>query len=162
MTLVINTLDTNDSTEDINALLPKEQDVETVNTSGMNISHCLGCNQCWLKTPGVCAIKDDYEKIVRKLVGAQNLWIVSDTRFGFLDYRGKRVMDRIMPMLNMNIEFRDGWMRHQLRYHTLNVGVIYKGKGDQQLLDEWCKRTAANLGGKSLGAYRINKGKEDA
>lgn len=162
MTLVINTLDTNDSTEDINALLPKEQDVETVNTSGMNISHCLGCNQCWLKTPGVCAIKDDYEKIVRKLVGAQNLWIVSDTRFGFLDYRGKRVMDRIMPMLNMNIEFRDGWMRHQLRYHTLNVGVIYKGKGDQQLLDEWCERAAVNLGGHSLGATALIDGKEDA
>lgn len=162
MTLVINTLDTNDSTEDINALLPKEQDVETVNTSGMNISHCLGCNQCWLKTPGVCAIKDDYEKIVRKLVGAENLWIVSDTRFGFLDYRGKRVMDRIMPMLNMNIEFRDGWMRHQLRYHTLNVGVIYKGKGDQQLLDEWCKRAAVNLGGHSLGATALMGRKEGA
>ena len=93
----------------------------------MKIAHCMGCNQCWLKTPGVCAIKDDYESIIKKLVKADNLWIVSDTHFGFLDYRGKRVLDRIMPMLNMYIIFRDGWMRHQLRYHSLNVGVIYKG-----------------------------------
>ncbi len=163
MTIVLNTLETGDYADEIDTLVSNMgNEVEMIKTSEMNISHCLGCNQCWLKTPGVCAIKDDYEKIVRKLVGAQNLWIVSDTRFGFLDYRGKRVMDRIMPMLNMNIEFRDGWMRHQLRYHTLNVGVIYKGKGDQQLLDEWCERAAVNLGGHSLGATALIGGKEDA
>jgi len=163
MTIVLNTLETDDYADEIDTLVSNMgNEVEKIKTSGMNISHCLGCNQCWLKTPGVCAIKDDYEKIVRKLVGAQNLWIVSDTRFGFLDYRGKRVMDRIMPMLNMNIEFRDGWMRHQLRYHTLNVGVIYKGKGDQQLLDEWCERAADNLGGHSLGATALIGGKEGA
>lgn len=34
-----------------------------VDTSEMNISHCVGCNCCWLKTPGICVIKDDYEQI---------------------------------------------------------------------------------------------------
>ena len=29
----------------------------------MNISHCVGCNCCWLKTPGICVIKVDYEQI---------------------------------------------------------------------------------------------------
>jgi multimeric flavodoxin WrbA len=144
-------------TEQINALLANNDfDIEIIDTANMKIAHCMGCNQCWLKTPGVCAIKDDYETIVKKLVSADNVWLVSDTKFGFIDYRGKRILDRIMPMLNMYIIFRDGWMRHQLRYHSLNVGVIYKGDGDRQMLEEWCNRTAANLGGRSLGVIAID------
>ena len=157
MTIVINTLEAGVYTEQINALLANNDfDIEIIDTANMKIAHCMGCNQCWLKTPGVCAIKDDYETIVKKLVKVDNLWIVSDTHFGFLDYRGKRILDHIMPMLNMYIIFRDGWMRHQLRYHSLNVGVIYKGDGDQQMLEEWCNRTAANLGGRSLGVLAID------
>ena len=153
--LVLNTLG-NDHTEQIQALI-KDKEVEIIDTSDMKIAHCMGCNQCWLKTPGICAIKDDYEVILKKLVGADNLWIVSDTRFGFLDYKGKRLMDRIMPMLNMTVGFRDGWMRHELRYHPLNIGLLYTGTADLTLMEDWCKRTAANIGGQSLGAIALTE-----
>ena len=163
MTIVLNTLETNDYTDEIDTLVSNMgNEVEMIKTSEMNISHCLGCNHCFLKTPGVCAIKDDYEQILRKLAGAQNLWLISDTRFGFIDYRGKRVMDRILPMLNMNIEFRNGRMRHSIRYVPLNVGLIYKGHGVQDMLEEWCERTSDNLGGHSLGATALMGRKEDA
>ncbi|MBQ5495950.1 MAG: flavodoxin family protein, partial [Prevotella sp.] len=155
MNLVLNTLGASIDKETIIALLP-DKEVEIIDTADMNIAHCMGCNQCWLKTPGICAIKDDYENILKKLVKADNLWLVSDTRFGFLDYKGKRMMDRIMPMLNMTIGFRDGWMRHELRYHALNIGLLYKGAADQALLEDWCKRTAANIGGHSLGAIPLD------
>ena len=151
--LVLNTLG-KDYTEQITALI-KDKEVEIVDTSDMKIVHCMGCNQCWLKTPGICAYKDDYEIILKKLVQADNLWIVSDTRFGFLDYKGKRLMDRIMPMLNMTIGFRDGWMRHEVRYHPLNIGLLYKGDADQAIMEDWCKRTAANIGGQSFGAIAL-------
>lgn len=153
-TLVLNTLG-KEALDQVNALI-KDKEVEVVDTSDMKIAHCMGCNQCWLKTPGICAIKDDYEKIIKKLVETENLWIVSDTRFGFLDYKGKRVMDRIMPMLNMTVCFRDGWMRHKLRYHALNIGLLYKGAADQTMMEDWCKRTAANIGGQSLGAIALD------
>ena len=154
MDLVLNTLGASVDDSVIRALLPAK-DAEIVDTSDMKIAHCTGCNQCWLRTPGVCAIRDDYEAIVRKLVGTGDFWIVSGTRFGFLDSRGKRLLDRILPMLNMYIGFRDGWMRHELRYHALNVGVLYQGAGDRELLEDWCRRTAANLGGHSLGAIAL-------
>ena len=153
-TLVLNTLG-KEALDQVNALI-KDKEVEVVDTSDMKIAHCMGCNQCWLKTPGICAIKDDYEIIIKKLVETENLWIVSDTRLGFLDYKGKRVMDRIMPMLNMTIGFRDCWMRHKLRYHALNIGLLYKGAADQAMMEDWCKRTAANIGGQSLGAIALD------
>lgn len=155
-TIVLNTLG-DDAKEQIMALLPAYDGlVEIVDTSKMKIAHCVGCNQCWLRTPGVCAFKDDYEKIIMKLVEAENLWIVCDTRFGFLNYKGKQLMDRIVPMLNMTIGFRDGWMRHELRYHPLNIGLLYRGNADQELLEDWCKRTAVNIGGEALGAIKMN------
>ena len=156
MTIVLNTLKEGYDSEQISALI-KGDDVEVINTSGMKIAHCMGCNLCWLKTPGICAIKDDYEGIIKKLVEAENLWLVSDTRFGFVDWRGKRVMDRIVPMLNMYVEFRDGLERHELRYHPLNFGLLYKGKADQEFLEEWSRRVASNLAGHSLGVYNIRK-----
>ena len=157
MTLVLNTLE-GDYSEQIKELLAvKDSEVEIVNTAEMKIEHCMGCNMCWLKTPGVCAIKDDYEIILKKLVKSENLWVVADTKFGFVDYRGKRVLDRLVPMLNMYIEIRDGWERHQLRYHPLNFGVIYKGYGNKEMLEEWSMRVAKNMAGKSLGAIALDK-----
>ncbi len=158
MTLVLNSLESGDCSEQIKALLAgKDENIEIVNTADMKIAHCMGCNMCWLKTPGVCAIRDDYEIILKKLVAAENFWIVTDTKFGFVDYRGKRVLDRVVPMLNMYIEFRDGWERHQLRYHPLNFGVIYKGDGNQELLEEWSMRVARNMAGRSLGVIALDK-----
>ena len=158
MTLVLNTLESGNRSEQIKALLAgKDENFEIVNTADMKIAHCMGCNMCWLKTPGVCAIRDDYEIILKKLVAAENFWIVADTKFGFVGYRGKRVLDRVVPMLNMYIEFRNGWERHQLRYHPLNFGVIYKGDGNQELLEEWSMRVARNLAGHSLGVFALDK-----
>ena len=158
MILVLNTVGAAVPSERIRALLPDNgSDVEVIDTSDMKIAHCIGCNQCWLKTPGICAIKDDYEGILKRIVAASDLYVVSDTRFGFLDSKGKRVLDRIMPVLNMYLEYRNGQMRHQLRYHPLNMGLFYQGAGNQELLDEWCVRCASNLGGRSLGAVSLEK-----
>lgn len=161
MTLVLNTLESGDCSEQIKALFAgKNEEIEIINTADLKIMHCMGCNNCWLKTPGVCSIKDDYEIILKKLVATENFWVVADTKFGFIDYRGKRVLDRIVPMLNMYIEIRDGWERHQLRYHPLNFGFIYKGNGNRELLEEWSKRVARNMAGRSLGVISLDKAAE--
>jgi hypothetical protein len=46
-------------------------------------------------------------------------------------------------------------MRHELRYHALNIGLLYKGNAEQTMMEDWCKRTAANIGGHSLGAIPL-------
>ena len=156
--LILNTLPDDTIARQLQSKLTGENvSADVVDTYGMKISHCMGCNYCFLKTPGVCAIKDDYEQILRRLTHCDRLWLVSDTRFGFVNSNGKKVMDRILPLLNMGLEFRDGQMRHTLRYGKLSVGLIYKGDGNQSLLDFWCERASMNLGGSSLGAYSSEK-----
>ena len=70
MNLVLNTIGASVNNDMIRSLLPNKKEVEIIDTTGMKIAHCMGCNQCWLKTPGICAIKDNYESILKKLVQA--------------------------------------------------------------------------------------------
>ena len=67
----------------------------------------------------------------------------------------EQVKTLIMPMLNMTVGFRGGWMRHEMRYHPLNIGLLYKGNADQTMMEDWCKRTAVIIGGQSLGAIAL-------
>lgn len=134
---------------------------ELIDTAGMNISHCIGCNFCWLKTPGICAIKDDYEPILRKMSKADQVWLVSDTRFGFVSWQTKNIVDRIMPLATMYLKFKDRQMRHVMRYdHQPDIGIIYTGDGDQPYLERWCQRTTLNIGSRSLGVFAESSRKE--
>lgn len=134
---------------------------ELIETAGMHISHCIGCNFCWLKTPGVCAIQDDYEPILRKMSKADQVWLISDMRFGFVSWQTKNIVDRILPLATMYLKIRDGQMRHVMRYeHQPDFGIIYNGDGDQAYLERWCQRTALNFGSRSLGVYSESSRKE--
>ena len=134
---------------------------ELIDTTRLHISHCAGCNYCWLKTPGVCVIQDDYEPILRKMSKADQVWLISDTHFGFVSWQTKNIVDRIMPLVTMYLKFKDGQMRHVMRYdHQPDIGIIYTGDGDQDYLERWCQRTALNLGSRSLGVFSERSGKE--
>ena len=141
----------------------KGKKIEYIDTSDMNISHCLGCNYCWLKTPGECVIKDDYEPLLKKMVMADQVWLLSDIKFGFVSYQTKNIVDRVMPIITMNLHFEKKQMRHIVRYkHNPNWGVIYAGEGEQKYLNRWCERVAINFGSKSLGAYSTEQIQEVA
>lgn len=139
----------------------KPDEFELIDTTGLNISHCLGCNYCWLKTPGTCVIRDDYEPILKKMSAADQVWLISDTKFGFVTYRTKNLVDRVMPLVTMYLYFQGKQMRHVMRYsHNPDFGIVFSGEGDQEYLSEWCGRVALNFGSKSLGAYRADQMKE--
>ena len=87
MTVIVNTTDNKDIMKILEKnLFGRSLEYEIFEASDMHISHCRGCNFCWLKTPGVCAIKDDYEKILKELPRASQLWVISDTALGFLNH----------------------------------------------------------------------------
>ena len=137
------------------------KEIELIDTTGLNISHCCGCNYCWLKTPGTCVIKDDYEPILKKMSAANQVWLVSDTKFGFVTWQTKNLIDRIMPLVTMYLHFQGKQMRHVMRYsHNPDFGIVYSGEGDQPYLSEWCNRVAINCGSESLGIYREDQMRE--
>lgn len=138
-----------------------DKNYEYIDTSNLNISHCVGCNYCWLKTPGQCVMKDDYEPVLKKISKADQVWLISDTQFGFVSYKTKNIVDRVMPIVTMNLHMVEKQMRHIARYSkNPNWGVIYTGDGDKDYLLRWCERVAINFEGKSLGVYSEEEIKE--
>ena len=138
-----------------------ESGSEVVYTNYMKISHCIGCNYCWLKTPGVCTVKDDYEIILKKMLEHDRIIFITDTKFGFISYRAKALFDRMLPLATMYLKFVDGQMRHIARYDIKpQFGIIYTGDGNREYLNRWLERVAINFEGSSLGAYPLEEGKE--
>lgn len=93
--IVISTLFTADN-ELENALIHK--DFQIYNVINDNIHHCIGCTNCWLKTPGICSIKDDFEVLFSSFVASDTIVLLSDTRKGFVDSRMKNIIDRLLPL----------------------------------------------------------------
>ena len=162
MILVVNTTSDTSITEEIRKqAADKSLDPEIVEAAELKISHCIGCNYCWLKTPGECAVKDDYEIILKKLIHANQYWVISDTALGNIDHKGKNVFDRILPILTMNLKFAGGQMRHVSRYgKNADVGLIITSDADREYLERWTERAALNLESKSLGVFGKDEIKE--
>ena len=153
MILMVNTTSDTSITEELKKHT-SDKEIDVVEAGSMNIGHCIGCNYCWLKTPGECSVKDDYEIILKKAVHADELWVISDTALGFIDHKGKNVYDRILPIATMYLKFKGEQMRHVLRYKKkTDFGLIITGEADKEYLERWLKRAALNLGSKSLGVF---------
>ena len=146
MILLVDTTGVHNGKEIIKELqkADKNQIYELVDTSEMNISHCVGCNCCWLKTPGICVIKDDYEQIRVKMIKAEQIWLIADTKYGFISCQAKNVIDRVMPMVTMYLKFKKG----QMRISCISQHIL------QRKVRLHIKRLAAYMQRKSTRSWR--------
>lgn len=89
---------------------------ETVYLKDERIEHCVGCLSCWFRTPGVCVHKDDMAKLLEKMRHADILVFGSPLYFYDFTALMKNFIDRLVPLWQPFIEFRDGMSTHPLRY----------------------------------------------
>ncbi|MCE5314075.1 MAG: GNAT family N-acetyltransferase [Armatimonadota bacterium] len=88
---------------------------ETIYLKDKKINHCIGCFDCWFKTPGICVFKDDMPELMAKVpkadmvVCAVPLYIYTVT--GLM----KDFMDRLLPLAQPFIDLRDGMSTHPSR-----------------------------------------------
>ena len=151
MNLIISTLKKDDlyNKKIIENIQKNINNVEVIYAEDMNI------------TPGICTIKDDYERLLIKFLQAKQVVFITDLRLGFVSYKLKNIFDRILPLLTMNLRFKNGQMRHYLRYKKhYKMGLIYKGNGNREFLEKWLERVMINLDGTSIGTYNIENEEE--
>ena len=112
-------------------------DHRVVNAYEMALRPCGGCNACWLKTPGTCAVRDVYEELLKAYLEYDAAVFLSGTALDFVDHRMKNIIDRLLPLATMYIHIVDGQCRHVPRYgKRLRVGLLYKGVADEAYLRE--------------------------
>jgi len=112
-----------------------------VDGNGKN-HYCIGCFGCWLKTPGRCVIKDEYQEMGEKLSKVDELLIISKATFGSYSSAVKNVLDRSISYVSPYFTIRNGEMHHMERYHkNLKVSAVFYGED----ITEQEKDTSVNL-----------------
>lgn len=130
--------------------------LEMIYTEDYKLRQCTGCNSCWLKTPGKCVIKDDFELIFKKFLKAHQVILLTEAKMGFISYKMKGLIDRFIALDVPYTRVYKGEMRHVNRYEkSWDIALIYKGEGDQVYLNEWMERFTLNFHSKSLGAMSL-------
>jgi len=97
----------------------------------MNIKSCMGCWDCWIKTPGQCIIKDDAQQVLKSVVRSDFTLFVSPLIAGFVSYHIKMITDRFVGMVLPYITFIQGECHHLKRYDSYpGLGVLLKEEPD--------------------------------
>lgn len=92
------------------------------------VQTCVGCFGCWIKTPGVCVLKDGYENMGALLSRTDRLIIISECCFGGYSPFVKTVLDRSISYLLPFFKTIDNETHHQQRYRKdLTLSVYFYG-----------------------------------
>lgn len=125
--------------------------VENVFLFKKKIRQCLGCFDCWLKTPGKCIQKDDMEELLTLWMKADLVVFATPLYVDNVTGIMKTFMDRIIPLTEPYFE-KDpqGEYRHRKRYQKIpKIAVISNcGFAEQshfQVLSLLFKRVARNM-----------------
>ena len=156
--LIVSVLPKSDPTaeEALGKIKSISPDAKVIYAYEQNFSPCVGCNACWLITPGICAIKDGYEELLKAYLTYDSVLFLSGTTLNFVDHRMKNLIDRLLPLVTMYIRIADGQCRHVPRYDKkFRFGLLYSGQADNAYLNRWLERVMLNFDGESLGAYAI-------
>lgn len=159
--LIVNTLPEDRAREAVRSLTARSAHSRVIHTGPLNIHPCVGCNFCWLKTPGRCSIQDGYEELLKAYLTYDAAIFLAGTALDFVDHRMKDLVDRLLPLATMYTHIVDGQCRHVPRYEKkYRFGLLYDGEADRDYLDLWMDRVMLNLGGVSLGVYPMEQAKE--
>jgi len=96
-------------------------DAQVLVLRDMKINSCIGCFNCWVKTPGLCSIKDDAREVSRQYIVSDHVIFCSPLIMGFVSSLLKNTMDRNLPLIHPHLEDLDGEIHHKKRYDKYPV-----------------------------------------
>lgn len=105
-------------------------EIEIINVIDKNIQPCRGCFGCWAKGDGKCVIDDDQNEILNKYQNSDLvIWSFPLYCFGMPSHL-KAVLDRIIPLVKMDMVEKDGEVRHVPRADFSGItNIVICGAG---------------------------------
>ena len=135
-----------------------DEPLRIIKFGDQSIKSCIGCWNCWLKTPGRCVMVDQMTEIYPDYINSDTIILLMDTAQGFINHRAKAFFDRTIPHYNPYIEIVDGECHHVARYKRYPDMVFYYDKTgltnkEEQVIQDYLYRTAYQFQSK---AYLID------
>jgi multimeric flavodoxin WrbA len=130
--------------------------VEEVFLKEKKIRPCMGCFNCWIKTPGQCAIRDDQADVLEKVRQADVLALATPLYVDGMTAQSKVFVDRLLPLAKPEFVLRDGHCRHPARYDHPWKFLVISNCGFHELdnfdgLVTHCRRMCLNLQAEYIG-----------
>lgn len=127
-----------------------------VDLSKLKIASCVGCFNCWVKTPGKCIIRDDAVNIYPKIAASNHIIYVTRLLYGGYDIPMKTMLERSLPIQQPFIRLLYKETHHVQRNVLLKDALIivygdYE-KVEQEIFEKLVARNAYNMNFKE---YRI-------
>lgn len=111
------------------ATLHMSNNVDTIISDDGSIRNCIGCFGCWLKTPGVCVLKDGYHNMGGLLAKCDELVMISKCIYGSYSPFIRNVWDRSLPYLLPYFATKNGETHHKNRYkNEIALSVHFYGE----------------------------------
>ena len=122
---------------------------------------CVGCYNCWLKTPGTCKI-NDYLKNSGSLLGnSEETVLISQNCYGGYSQQVKNVLDRSISTSLPFFTYRSWKVKHVKRYKTIRKRLIVILYGDfleseRRIAELLVEANRNNMGFKEASLHIIN------
>ena len=147
-------------------------EIENIFSFKKDIKHCLGCVDCWIKTPGKCVQKDDMGELIEKFIGSDVSVLATPIHVDNVTGIMKNFIDRLIQTRMPHFELDShGETRHVKRYekHPKLMMISSCGYPEQsqfQVVRLWLKRFSRNFDMEVIGEiYRswgwLLKAKDD-
>lgn len=117
--------------------------------TGNKYAFCKGCFDCWLKTPGVCILRDSVFGLANHLSDCSTFVIVSKLLYGGFSTCVKGVTDRLIAFNLPYFKKLNGELHHIPRYdNQFKMRVFFYGEAtdnEKETAEEYVSRIALNL-----------------
>lgn len=115
-----------------------------------DIKSCIGCFSCWVASPGVCALRDDFSGMGKLFSQADKISVISSVSYGCYSPFVKNVLDRSLPYQHPCFTRRGGEMHHRRRYdNRFSFRVFFYGditEEERIIAEKLVKANSMNLG----------------
>lgn len=108
-------------------------EVEEIHLYDKKINHCLGCFNCWTRTPGVCVHKDDQKELLDKMERSELIVYAIPLYYHSMPGQVKDHFDRQLPRVHPYVEQRNGRTSHPRRSATQQNFILFSICGFPEL-----------------------------
>lgn len=141
-------------------LIAEGYSVGLVSLHKQKIAYCLGCFDCWTKSPGLCKIDDDGRKVTAAMLASDLVVYLTPLTFGGYSSELKKALDRSICLVSPFFTRINGEVHHRPRYEhypaILGVGVSVAPNDVQAgIFARLIERNALNLHAPAHGAIIV-------